>query len=56
MLITVLVEETLAKEIAVEAENPKEAEAMVDRMYMNGEIEIDYGDFTGDVDITAREE
>jgi len=56
MLITVLVEETLAKEVQVEANSEKEAIEMVDKMYTDGEIELDCGDFSGNVDITAREE
>ena len=56
MLVTVLVEETLAKEVEVEAKSPEEAVEIVDKMYQDGKIEIEYGDFTGNVDITAREE
>ena len=56
MLFTILVEETLAKEVEVEAGCEKEAIEKADKMYMDGEIKLDCGDFTGNVDITAREE
>ena len=50
----VVIEETLRKEIAVEAQNADEAIRIVKELYRKGEIVLDAGDFIGEPTITCN--
>lgn len=54
MKYTVIIEETLRKEIAVEAQNAEEAARIVKTLYRKGEIVLDAGDYVGEPTIICQ--
>ena len=54
MKYTVVIEEILRKEVAVEAKDAEEAEEIVEALYRKGEIVLDAGDFIGEPTITCK--
>ena len=54
MKYTVVIEEILRKEVAVEAKDAEEAEEIVEALYSKGEIVLDAGDFIGEPTITCK--
>ena len=48
MRYTIVIEEILRKEVAVEAKDAEEAEEIVEALYRKGEIVLDAGDFIGE--------
>ncbi len=54
MKYTVVIEEILRKEVAVEAKDAEEAEEIVEALYRNEGIVLDAGDFIGEPTITCK--
>ena len=54
MKYTVVIEEILRKEVAVEAKDAEDAEEIVEALYRNEEIVLDAGDFIGEPTITCK--
>ena len=54
MEYTVVIEEILRKEVAVEAKDAEEAKGIAEALYRKGEIVLDAGDFIGEPTITCR--
>ena len=54
MKYTVVIEEILRREVAVEAKDAEEAEEIVEALYRKGEIVLDAGDFIGEPTITCK--
>ena len=52
MKYNVVIEETLRKEIVIEAQNADEAIRIAKELYRKGEIVLDAGDFIGEPTIT----
>ena len=46
MTYTIVIEELLKAQVVVEAETPEEAKEMVQNQYEDGEIVLDYSDYT----------
>ena len=56
MTFDILVEETLARKVTVEAESPADAIKKVDQMYQDGKIYLGLEDWDGDVEISEVEQ
>ena len=54
MKYTVVIEETLRKEIAIEAQDAEEAARIAKALYRKGEIVLDAGDFIGEPTIICQ--
>lgn len=54
MKYTVNVKEILSRDVEVEAESAEEAESIVEDMYQNQEIILDYEDFIGEPEIEVK--
>lgn len=54
MRYTIVIEEILRREVAVEAKDAEEAEEIVEALYSKGEIVLDAGDFIGEPTITCK--
>ena len=54
MKYTVIIEETLRKEVAIEAQDAEEATHIVRALYHKGEIVLDAGDFIGEPTIICQ--
>ena len=54
MKYTIVIEETLRKEIAIEAQDADEAARIAKTLYRKGEIILDAGDFIGEPTITCK--
>ena len=54
MKCTVAIEETLRKEVAVEAQDADEAIRVAKALYRKGEIVLDAGDFIGEPTIICQ--
>ena len=54
MKYTVVIEEILRREVAVEAKDAEEAEEIVEALYRKEEIVLDAGDFIGEPTITCK--
>ena len=54
MKYTVVIEEILRKEVAVEAKDAEEAEEIIEALYRKGEIVLDAGDFIGEPTVTCK--
>jgi hypothetical protein len=54
MRYTIVIEEILRKEVAVEAKDAEEAEEIVEALYRKGEIVLDAGDFIGEPTIAYK--
>ena len=48
MKYTIVIEEILRKEVAIEAQNAEEAACIAKALYRKGEIILDAGDFIGE--------
>ena len=54
MKYTVVIEETLRKEVAIEAQDADEATRKAKALYRKGEIVLDAGDFIGEPTIICK--
>ena len=54
MKYTVVIEETLRKEVAIEAQNAEDAARIAKALYRKGEIVLDAGDFIGEPTIICQ--
>ena len=54
MKYTVVIEEILRREVAVEAKDAEEAKEIAEALYRKGEIVLDAGDFIGEPTITSK--
>ena len=54
MKYTIVIEETLRKEVAIEAQDAEEASSIAKVLYRKGEIVLDAGDFIGEPTITCK--
>ena len=54
MKYTVVIEEILRKEVAVEAKDAEEAKEIAEALYRNEEIVLEAGDFIGESTITCK--
>lgn len=54
MKYTVIIEENLRKEIAIEAQDAEEADRIAKALYRKGEIVLDAGDFIGEPTIICQ--
>ena len=54
MRYTIVIEETLRKEVAIEAQDAEEAAHIAKELYRKGEIVLDAGDFIGEPTITCK--
>ena len=54
MKYTVIIEETLRKEVAIEAQDTEEADRIAKALYRKGEIVLDAGDFIGEPTIICQ--
>ena len=54
MKYTVVIEETLRKEVVIEAQNAEEAAHIAKALYRKGEIVLDAGDFIGEPTIYCQ--
>ena len=54
MKYTVVIEEILRREVAVEAKDAEEAEEIVEALYRKEEIVLDAGDFIGEPTTTCK--
>ena len=53
MKYTVIIEETLRKEVAIEAQDAEEAARIAKALYRKGKLVLDAGDFIGEPTITC---
>ena len=54
MKYSVVIEEILRKEVAVDAHDAEDAKEIVEALYRKGEIVLDAGDFIGEPTITCK--
>ena len=54
MKYTIVIEETLRKEVAIEAQDAEEATSIAKALYHKGEIVLDAGNFIGEPTITCK--
>lgn len=54
MRYTIVIEEILRKEVAVEAKDAEKAKEIAEALYRNEEIVLEAGDFIGEPTITCK--